>query len=243
MAAGGLLALCVLTQISLVCLAALLLVPLVALWRERQDRMAAGATALALALPVALLAPWLAMNESRYGALSASSLVERLTAAYSPKGAGLGALASGLARFGHAALPQEWWAEYQEVPGAIALALPAVLLLSAALPTMRRPLLLRSRPAALLAAPLALGLVTLAAITLLADWPASMFPRYVNPMLPLFALFAAWAWTSAGMGHRALLRIAALLSVAVCLIWFYMGSAYYFTNVGGKFGIHAAGVL
>ncbi len=242
-AAGGLLALCVLTQITLVCLAALLLVPLVALWRERQDRMGVGATALTLALPVALLTPWLAMNESRYGALSASSLVERLTAAYSPKGSGLGALASGWARFGHAALPQEWWAEYQGVPGAIALALPAVLLLSAALPTIRRPLLLRSRPAALLAAPLALGLVTLAAITLLADWPASMFPRYVNPMLPLFALFAAWVWTSAGMGHRALLQIAALLSVAVCLIWFYLGSAYYFTNVGGKFGIHAAGVL
>ncbi len=62
-------------------------------------------------------------------------------------------------------------------------------------------------------------------------------------VLPLFALFAAWAWTRAGMGHRALLRIAALPSVAVCLIWFYMGSAYYFTNVGAKFGIHAAGVL
>jgi 4-amino-4-deoxy-L-arabinose transferase-like glycosyltransferase len=240
-AAGGLLALCVLTQITLACLAILLLVPVLALSRERGDRTAVGATVLALALPIVLLAPWLAMNESRYGALTASSLVERLTAPFSPRGSGLGALTSGLARFAHAALPQEWWVEYHGLPGAIALVLPAVLLLSAALPTIRRPLLLRSRPAALLAAPLVLGMVTLAAVALLADWPASIFPRYVNPMLPLFTLFAAWAWASAGMGQRALLRIAALSSVAVCLIWFYMGSAYYFTNVGAKLGIHAAG--
>jgi hypothetical protein len=240
-ATGGLLALCVLTQITLACLAVLLLVPVLALFRERGERMAVGATVLALALPVALIVPWLAMNESRYGALTANSLVERLTAAYSPKGSGLGVLASGLARFAHAALPQEWWAEYHGVPGAIAVALPAVLLLSAGLPAIRSPQLLRSRPAALLGAPLVLGLVTLAAITLFADWPASMFPRYVNPMLPLFALFAAWAWARAGMGRRELLRIAVLSSVAVCLIWLYMGSAYYFTKVGAKLGIHAVG--
>ena len=158
--AGGLLALCVLTQITLACLAVLLLVPVLALFRERGGRMAFGATALALALPVALIAPWLAMNESRYGALTANSLVERLTAPYSPKGSGLSALASGLARFAHAALPQEWWAEYHGTLGAIALALPAVLLLGAALPAIGSPLLLRSRPAALLGAPLVLGLVT-----------------------------------------------------------------------------------
>ena len=116
-----------------------------------------------------------------------------------------------------------------------------MLVLSAVLPTIRLPLLLRSRSAALLAAPLVLCLVALAAIALLEDWPASMFPRYVNPALPLFALFAAWAWLRAGFGQRALFWIGALSSVMVCLIWFYMGSAYYFINVGAKLGIHAAG--
>jgi hypothetical protein len=178
------------------------------------------------------------MNESRYGALTGSSLVERLTAVNSPKGSGLGALLSGCAhcpyRKSGGRSITECWARSRS---------PCrfVLLLAVALPTIRRPLLLRSRPTVLLAALLAFGLVTLAAITFLDDWPASMFPRYVNPMLPLLAMFAAWAWTKAGLGQRALFQIAALSSVAVCLVWFYMGSAYYFTNVGAKLGIHAAG--
>jgi hypothetical protein len=238
--ASGLLGLCVMTQLTLVCLAILLVVPLVALLRERRDRRTFCAATLALALPAMLVAPWLALNESRYGALTASSLVERLTAAYAPTGSGLGAVASGLARFTHTALPQEWWREYHGMPGAISITLPTLLLLIAALPVMRHPRLLRSRAAGLLAAPLPLGIATLVAIALLAEWPASLFPRYVNPMLPPFALFAAWAWTRARMGRKSLLRLAALSSLAVSLIWVYTAGAYYFTNVGARLGIHAA---
>ncbi len=237
--AGVLLGLCVLTQLTLVCLAILLVVPTLALLRERRDARALGATALAFALPAALLAPWLAMNESRYGALTASSLVERLTAQYSPRASGLGAVVSALERFRDAALPQEWWQEYHGMLGAIAIAVPTVLLLTAVLPSIGRRRVLLSRQAALLGAPLPLGLATLVGIALLANWPASLFPRYINPMLPLFALFAGWAWTRAGMTSRSLLRIVAVSSVTVCLIWFYMAAAYYFTNVGAKFGIHA----
>ncbi len=125
LAAGGLLGLCVLTQLTLVCLAILLVVPLVTQLHERRDRSALGAATLALALPVVLVAPWLASNESRYGALS--SLVEHLTAPYAPTGSGLGAVASGLVRFTRAALPQEWWQEYKGILGAILIALPVLL--------------------------------------------------------------------------------------------------------------------
>jgi hypothetical protein len=239
LAAGGLLGLCVLTQLTLVCMAILLVVPLAALLRERRDRRALAA-ALALALPVVLVAPWLALNESRYGALTANSLVERLTAANVPAGSGLGATASGLVRFTHAALPQEWWQEYNGALGVILIALPALLLLIAALPIMQHPRLLRSHTAGLLAAPLPLGLATLVGIALLAEWPASLFPRYVNPMLPLFALFGAWAWTQARIGQKSLFWLVSLSALMVSLAWIYMGGAYYFTNVGASLGIHAA---
>jgi 4-amino-4-deoxy-L-arabinose transferase-like glycosyltransferase len=241
--AGGLLGLCVLTQLTLGCMAILLIVPLVALLRARRDRRAVGTAMLALVLPVVLVAPWLALNESRYGALTASSLVERLTVANAPTGSGVGAVASGLVRFTHAALPQEWWQEYNGALGVILIALPALLLLIAALPVMQHPRLLRSQAAGLLAAPLPLGLATLVGIALLAEWPASLFPRYVNPMFPLFALFAAWAWTQARVERKSLFWFASLSALMASLAWIYMGGAYYFTNVGAKLGIHAAGIV
>lgn len=239
-AAGVLLGLCVLTQLTLVCLTVLLVVPLVKYLRERCDRSAARAATLALALPLVLVAPWLASNESRYGALTASTLVERLTEPNAPTGphSGISAVASGVARLTRVALPQEWWREYKGILGAILIALPALLLIGA-LPAVRHPRLLRTQAGELLPAPLLLGLATLVGIVLLAEWPAALFPRYVNPMIPLFALFAAWAWRQTGMGEKSLLRIAALSSFVVALIWVYMAGAYYFTNVGAMLGIHA----
>lgn len=240
-AAGVLLGLCVLTQLTLVCLAVLLVVPLVQYLRERGDRLALGAATLALALPLVLVAPWFASNENRYGALTASTLVERLTEPNAPTGphSGISAVASGVARLTRVALPQEWWQEYRGILGAILIALPALLLIGC-LPAVRHPRLLRTQAGELLAAPLLLGLATLVGIVLLAAWPAALFPRYVNPMIPLFALFGAWAWRQTGMGEKSLLRIAALSSFVVALIWVYMAGAYYFTNVGATLGIHAA---
>lgn len=242
MAAGGLLGLCVLTQLTLVCLAVLLVVPLMRSLRgRRDDRLGLGTGMLAVALPVMLVAPWLAFNEGRYGALTASSLVERLTESNGPAGprSGIGAVASGAARLAHIALPQEWWLEYKGISGAILVVLPALLLVGA-LSVMRHPRLLRTQAAGLLAGPLLLGLATLVGIVLLAAWPAALFPRYLNPMIPLFALFVAWAWRQTRIGEKGLLGIAALSSLTVALIWIYMAGAYYFTNVGATLGIHRA---
>jgi 4-amino-4-deoxy-L-arabinose transferase-like glycosyltransferase len=240
-AAGGVLGLCVLTQITLVCLAALLGFPLVRYLRRPRGRFALGAAVLTLALPLAMVAPWLASNESRYDALTASSLEERLTAPYGPAGprSGSGAIASGLGRLTRAALPQEWWSEYKGLLGVILVALPALLLV-AALPTMSRLPLLRTHAAGLLAAPLLLVIATLIGIVLLAAWPAALFPRYLNPMVAPFALFAALAWREARMREGSLLGLAALSSSVAGLIWFYLAGAYYFTNVGATLGIHAA---
>jgi 4-amino-4-deoxy-L-arabinose transferase-like glycosyltransferase len=242
-AAGGLLGLCVLTQLTLVCLAILLVVPLIAYLRERRERLALGVAALTLTLPIMLVAPWLTLNESRYGALTASSLIKHLQESYEPIGRhpGFGVLTSLLWRFTRAALPQEWWQEYKGMLGAAVIALTALLLIGS-VPVVRDPRMLRSRAAALLGAPLLLILGTLVGIVLVAEWPASFLPRFVNPMLPLFALFTAWAWTQARKAERSLLGLAALSSFVVGLIWIYTASAYYFTNIGAMFGIHAAPV-
>jgi hypothetical protein len=115
-----------------------------------------------------------------------------------------------------------------------------LVLLTCALPIVRAPRLLGTLNARLLAAPLLLGLATLIAIAVLDEWPAALFPRYLYPMLPLFALFAGWAWTQAGIKLSTPLMPAALCACGASFIWVYMAAAYYFTNVGAVLGIHAA---
>jgi 4-amino-4-deoxy-L-arabinose transferase-like glycosyltransferase len=102
-----------------------------------------------------------------------------------------------------------------------------------------RPRLLWSRAGALLASPLVLGMGTLVAIVVIADWPSSFLPRFLNPMLAPFALFAAWAWTTEDRRRNWVLAAAAVLTVAAAFVWVYNGGAYYFTNVGAQLGIHA----
>ena len=241
-AAGGLLGLCVLTQLTLICLAPLLAVPAIELIRARRDRTSRLAAGGAVALAVVLLVPWLASNESRYGSLTASSLARQLQRPYvDPTGRhyGLGSVISWLSRLPHAALPQEWWPQYGRwLLGALAIMLPAALVVAAVAPVVREPRLLRSHAALLLGAPVLLGLLTLVAIVVVADWP-SFLPRYVNPMLPALAVFAAWAsWHVAGR-RPWLLGLALGSSALAAFLWIYMAGAYYFTNVGASLGIHA----
>lgn len=239
--AGGLLGLCVLTQLTLACLAILLAVPLVALLRERRDRLALGTAAFTLALPVVMVAPWLASNLSRYGALTPNALLERMQETFEPRARqyGLGTVVSDLPRFLHAALPQEWWHEYSGVLGVVLVALPVLILISA-LFVLRQPRLLRSPAAALLGGPLLLGFATLVSIVLLEGWQSSFLPRFLSPTIPIFALFAAWSWLRMGLDRRSLFGLASTASVAVVVIWVYMAGAYYFTNVGRALGVHAA---
>ena len=66
-------------------------------------------------VPLALLAPWVASNEARYGALTATTLAKALQApVVDPTGAryGLGSVLAWLGRFERAVLPQEWWTQY-----------------------------------------------------------------------------------------------------------------------------------
>jgi hypothetical protein len=243
-AAAGVLGLCLLTALTLVFLVALLAVPALALLRDRRDRGVLIALAAAMLLPLVLLAPWMASNEVRYGALTATALAKTLQAPVvdpSGRGYGIGSVLAWLGRLDRAVLPQEWWTQYGKPGlGLILRALPLGLLAAALGPSLRRPRLLRSPAAAILASPLPLGVLTMIAIVLFADWP-SFLPRYLNATLPLFALFAAWVWLRPRPRPRpdGVLALAALASLIAAFTWFYMAGAYYFTHIGAALGIHA----
>ena len=115
---------------------------------------------------------------------------------------------------------------------------PALLLLAALIPLLRRPRLLRSLPTGLLASPLGLGFLMLAGIVLFAHWP-SFLPRYLNAEFVLLAMFAAWAWLELEAPPRTMVAAATAASLLSAAVWVYMAGAYYFTNVGGSLGIHA----
>ncbi len=240
LAAAALLGLCLLTAITLVFLALLLIVPAAAIARERGVRASAPWAAGALLVVLALLAPWVATNEARYGALTATAIAKALQApVVNPHGAhfGLGSVLAWLGRFERPILPQEWWSQYGGL-GVLLRVAPALLAAAALAPLARRPRLAVTRQAALLAAPLALGFLTLVAIVLAADWP-SFLPRYVNPEFVLLAVFAGWAWLAAGARPRAVAAGAVLASALPAAVWVWMAGAFYFTNVGRALGIHA----
>jgi 4-amino-4-deoxy-L-arabinose transferase-like glycosyltransferase len=243
-AAGALFGLCLLTHVMLVALAPLLAVPAVALLRERRTRRAVATVAVALALPALLLAPWLASNENRYDALTPSALAKRVQGPYvnpTGKGYGLSDVGSRLGRLPKAALPQEWWPEYGRRALGIPLRLlPGLLALFVLVPVALRPGLLRTPAAALLGSPLPLGIAMLVGIVVIGDWP-SFTPRYLYPMLPPLALFAAWAWHSTRRSDGSLLALAAGSSAIAWLAWLYLAGAYFFTDAGAALGIHAAG--
>jgi 4-amino-4-deoxy-L-arabinose transferase-like glycosyltransferase len=241
-ATGFCFGLCVLTQLTLVCLAPALAVPVIVWLRRRRDRGAAAWALAAVGLPVLVLAPWLWMNLARYGTPVGSSIAERITATNFPPGPRSGAVAlrSGLARLGHALLPQEWWPEYQGMGGAGMVALAGLPLLALA-PSLRRPSLLRTRQAVILGAPLLLCLLILAVVLLKDSWPPALFPRYLNAMLAPFVLYLAWAWINAWPRASGawLLSIACAATLAVGAVWAYMALAYYSTHLGATVGIHA----
>ncbi|MGH2851309.1 MAG: hypothetical protein ACRDLP_11900 [Solirubrobacteraceae bacterium] len=241
-AAAGLLGLCLLTAMTLIFLAPLLAVPALALLGERRDRVALVTIGVAVVLPLALLAPWIASNEVRYGALTATALAKQLQAPVvdpSGRGYGIGSVLAWLGRLDRAVLPQEWWTQYGKPGlGLILRLLPAALIVAAVVPAIRRPRLLGSPAAAILASPLPLGVLTMVAIVLFADWP-SFLPRYLNTTLPLFALFAAWGWLRPRPRAGAVLALAGVASLVAAFTWVYMAGADYFTHVVSALGIQA----
>jgi len=231
--AAGLFGALMLTKLSL----AALVVPLAAVAGLVAVRARRPAALAALAIPAVLLTPWLAWNLDAYGTLTANAqaLAQQAPFLYADgERPGAGDLPARLAALTEGALPQEW-VEQLERPaiGVAARALPVALVLLALAGIARRPrAVLRSRAALVLGAPVLLGMLTMVA-TLVAERHDIFLLRYVFPVLPAFALFAAWAWA----GERAPARLALGSSVVAALLWVWMAGTYYFADVGRTLGI------
>ena len=110
-AAGALTGLALLTKLTLIAFAPALGVVCLAFLRERRVRPVAAA----LALPAAMLAPWLAFNLSHYGALTGSDEVQALTEpSLNPGGIdySAGDLPAKHVTLLNGVLPDEWWVEF-----------------------------------------------------------------------------------------------------------------------------------
>lgn len=217
--AGALVGLGLLTRLALVVLVPVLAA--VALLHVRAGGRRAAAAA-ALALPLLLLAPWVASNVERYGAPTASALVREMQEpVLNPTGAdyGLAELPRLHERLLGGVIAEEWWSELLS-PGKrrardlfllLALALPLALVIA------RRP------PAwALLCAPLALGVLLMSAGLLAGNWDF-FYPRYLYAVLP-----AAGVAIGTALGRLAVPYAAAHTTLLLAL-WAHLGTVTPFT--------------
>ncbi len=237
-AAGALLGLALLTSLLLACFAPVLLLPIVSRVRTYGVRRQLGTLALTLALPVAMLAPLLVMNENRYSALTGESIVKREQRGVIDPGGhrfGLQDVTHSEWTVSRAVLPEEWWSQYNEpIRETLLRLVPIALLLIAIAAFVRgwRSVLPR---AILLGSPFVTGLVALGAGILIIQWQ-TLFPRYLNPEFTLLGLLAASRLSSA-RGWVATLAIAAAMTLAVAAVWVYMAGAYWYPNVGKSLGM------
>ncbi len=234
LAASGLFGLCLLTTLTLVSLGALLLIPIVALLRDAPPRTkrTVATAAVSLLLPVAMLAPWLALNESRYHALTAQRIIKQeQIGVINPTHHHyvLGDATSAAWTTNRAVLPEEWWTqEYgPSVTSWILRGLFWALLLAAAggvLWRLRQP---RASPWAgtlLLGAPWVLAIVVLGIGMLIVQWPM-LYPRYLNPEYVLLGLIAVPATTGERRQWAALAAVAAF-TLTVAGVWGHVAFAY-----------------
>ncbi len=229
-AAGVLLGACLLTRSTLVYLAPLFVVVVGLAWRARRDHVAA---ALALVLPVLMLAPWLAFNHAHYGTPTATDQAraqQRPVVNPTDKRYAASDAVRYTRRLFDSVLATEqggqlgvWWVRAAATVLAAAL-FGAWLILA----------LTRRREAALwfFGVPVLLGYALMVYILLGANWP-SFNLRYLYPALPALGLAVAGAVPSA---RRAWWGVAACTALAIAL-WIDMAGAFYFTQIGNRLGI------
>jgi 4-amino-4-deoxy-L-arabinose transferase-like glycosyltransferase len=226
--AGALLGLCLLTKLTLVALAPLLLVVAARNALRGGDRRARLAAAGAVALPVLVLMPWLIFNLHHYDALTANSLAKEMQASsVNPTGITytLGRFIDMVPRLFEGILPQEWaFAAVQSPPMGFGLdflkvalfGLPAVLLAV-------EPRWLRTRHAALLVAPFLLGIAMVGYVTLVENWPIAS-SRRLYAELPALALFAGLSWVRLFRSSRVAPTLAIASSAVLAAAWVHLAN-------------------
>ena len=225
--AGGLAGLGLLTRLTLISVLPLLGVVAALLAARIGSRRAVTAAAVTVALPLLLLAPWLAYNLDQYGSITASELVREMQEpVLNPSGRdyGVANLPEMHEPLLNGVLPEEWWFEFLSpakrrirdvfafgffaVPLGLALAVPA---------RTRWPIF------ALLVVPLVLAVISMQVQLLAANWN-SFYPRYLIPWLPLFGVFAGIVWRRALVSDRAMLWLSGGLTLTLTALWVHLAT-------------------
>jgi 4-amino-4-deoxy-L-arabinose transferase-like glycosyltransferase len=221
--AGALLGLGLLTKLTLVALAPVLVVIAIRHGLARRDPRSWAVAALAVVLPVLLMAPWAIFNLSHYDAITASSLAKEMQeSVVNPEGVTytLGRFLDHVDRLFDGALPQDWGFIGGDVPLVpfslnfleIAIfGLPVLLLVS-------EPRWLLSHQTVLLVLPFVLGIAMVGYVTLIENWPIAS-SRRLYAETPALALFAGFACVRLFRSTRTLLALAAVFSVVLAVAW------------------------
>ena len=229
-AAGALAGAGLLTRLTLAPLLALVVL-VAALALRRSGRAMLGPAALAVALPVLMVLPWLAFNLHHYDALTGFEVVRDMQEpTLNPSGQdyGVSDLPDQHRVLLNGVLAEEWWVEFlrarnraiRDVFAALFFAVPLGL-------ALRLPRSVLAPAAALLVLPLVLSIAAIDLQLLALNWN-SFYPRYLYPVLPAFALFAALGWRRA-LGQRGLVIVAGLFSLPLALLWLHLTSVTPFT--------------
>lgn len=195
---------------------------------ERRWRAVTGA----LAIPLLMLAPWLATNVERYGSLTASAAAQRLLEpAVNPEGRnfGLRDLPAKHLNLLNGVLPEEWWLEFLDsskrwlrnivVGGLVA----GSLVLTTWVPRAQL-----GRGLAVLMAPLIVG-IALMSVSLLGDNWDVFLPRYLYPALPGAAALVALGLATRS-SRRAQLLVASAITGLLLAVWLYLSTVTPFTR-------------
>ncbi len=229
-------ALCLLTKLTLAYLG-LALIPLM-FHTPRSTRVVASRVAVAAAITAAMLAPWLASNLDRYGALTANRIAQRQQSHWDgpdKRVASVGAIAARLPGLALWTLPQEWVEPAARVPVAHPDRQPATHLgkaVGAAIEAVIAVLALagliiyrRERRVALLAFPVLGATLLLVIATAASGWDV-LLSRYLYSAVPPLALLAGAAWARLAGSSRVALGLPLALTGATIVMWVALIGTY-----------------
>jgi 4-amino-4-deoxy-L-arabinose transferase-like glycosyltransferase len=228
--AGVLMGLALLTKLTLVALAPLLVVVAARHALRGRKRRAWLAAGLMIVLPLILLTPWFIFNLHHYDALTASELAKQLQEPLVNPGHvtyTLGRTLDLLPHLFEGVLPQDWAAVVANAP-LMALAFDFIRVAVFGLPVLLllvEPRWLRSRHALLLAAPFLLGIAMVGYVTLVENWPIGN-SRRLYAELPALALFTGWSCLRLFRSSRVAPALAATSSGVLTAAWVDLTSRF-----------------
>lgn len=236
-AAGGVLGLAALTKITLLFLAPVLVIAAGASLRWRTAGSRLGGV-VALVLPVAMLIPWAAVNQARYGSFGVTEGNAVISALYAadPRLAVHG-LAPRLWRLFDSPLPQEFASEYESggLSAVVTRGLAVAFVAFGALGWLAGRRTICWRAAVVLGLPLIAGVVGL-----VVEWRFGgndrFFGRYLYPGVLLFVLLGALGWSAVGR-TRLVITWSSLVSLVAVALWVHLGATFYFVDLGHRLGL------